>query len=285
MQELANGTELANRYTLIRKLGGGGAAATWLASDRMTRAEVALKVLVAGELSAADLRKEWQTGIRLMHPHIVRVFEFHDAAERPFFSLQYIDGPDIGALAGSPPAHSLPVIALVADALRYAHGKGVVHRDVKAGNILLDGNGAPYLIDFGSAAVGGGSLIAASPQSLAGEPPSPADDIFALGGLVYELVAGHSPYSSAATERDIAERTPGPLTAADGSELPERVQALVARMLDKDAARRPHAETVVEELGAAGFAGAPAPRDYVTRERGAAAEVIEVEAARRRAAG
>ena len=92
---------------------------------------------------------------------------------------------------------TVAVIAAVADALRYAHGKGIVHRDVKATNVLLDRNGAPYLIDFGVAArdgddIGGGSLIAASPQMLAGEPSTPADDVFALGGLIYELIAGES---------------------------------------------------------------------------------------------
>jgi serine/threonine-protein kinase len=194
MHDLRKGTELANRYTLVRKLGGDGAAQIWLASDRLTRADVGLKLIVDGRQTLAGLRKEWQTSIRLMHAHIVRVFEFNDDPEQPFYTLQFVDGPDIGILSGAPLEHVLPPLALVADALRYAHGKGVVHRDVKAGNILLDHNGAPYLIDFGVAAeggtvAGGGSLIAASPQSLAGEPPQPADDIFALGGLIYELIA------------------------------------------------------------------------------------------------
>ena len=173
-QDLQKAAELANRYTLVRKLGGGGAAQTWLATDRMTRAQVALKILTDDRLTAEDLRQEWQTSIRLMHAHIVRVFEFHDD-ENPFYSLQFVDGPDIGALSGAPLEHILPPIGLIADALRYAHARNVVHRDIKASNILLDHNGAPYLIDFGVASAndrtaGGGSLIAASPQALAGEP-------------------------------------------------------------------------------------------------------------------
>ena len=279
-QDLQKATQLANRYTLVRRLGGGGEAETWLATDRMTRARVALKILTNDRLTIDALRAEWQTSIRLMHAHIVRVFEFNDDPDCPFYSLQFIDGPDISVLSGAPLQDVLAPIALIADALRYAHGKGVVHRDIKASNILLDHNGAPYLIDFGVAAAGGGrgqggSLIASSPQALAGEPAQPADDIFALGGLIYELVAGRSPYSSAATAADIRQAVPAPLHSADGTPVPGALQELVAAMLDKDAGKRPDAASVVARLQAAGFAGAPAPADYVAGQQSAAAEVIE----------
>ena len=128
LRKLETGTELANRYTLVRPLGRGGIAATWLAADRMTGANVALKILPNADANRGALHSEWQTSIRLMHPHIVRVFEFHDDAAGAFFSMQPIDGPDAGVLSGASPAAVLPVIAAVADALRYAHGKGVVHR-------------------------------------------------------------------------------------------------------------------------------------------------------------
>ncbi len=278
-RDLSVGTRLANRYTLARRLGRGGVAESWLASDRITRASVALKILVDDRVGAEALRREWQLAIRLMHAHIVRVFEFHED-NGAFYSLQFIDGPDISVLAGARPAESLPPVALIADALRYAHAKGVVHRDVKAANILLDHNGAPYLIDFGVAArdaqdPGGGSLIAASPQQLSGNPPDPADDIFALGGLIYELVSGRSPWSSTETAQDIAGKEPPPLVAADGSPLPEGLQALVARMLDKSASRRPDAETVADELTELGFAPAPAARRFVATAVGSRDEVIE----------
>ena len=281
MQDLRKGIELANRYTLVRKLGAGGAAETWLATDRLTRAAVALKILASERVSAGDFHKEWQTSIRLMHAHIVRVFEYNDDPDNAFYSLQYIDGPDIGVLSGAPLQHILPPVALLADALRYAHGKAVVHHDIKAGNVLIDQNGAPYLIDFGTASDvvtdrGGGSLIAASPQTLAGAAPPPSDDIFAFGGLIYELVSGRSPYSSSATAEDIRSTVPPPLLAADGSAVPAEVQELVARMLDKDASVRPNAETVAAVLEAAGFAAAPAPASYAGGSRVVADEVIEV---------
>jgi tetratricopeptide (TPR) repeat protein len=112
--------------------------------------------------------------------------------------MQFVDGADLGVLTGSSLADLLPPVGLVAEALRYAHGKGIVHRDIKASNVLLDFNGAPYLSDFGVALrIGskssGGSPIAASPEAIRGEAVQPADDIFALGTLVYELISGAPP--------------------------------------------------------------------------------------------
>ena len=282
--DLQKGTELADRYTLLRKLGTGADTQTWLATDRMTRASIALKILSSERIPAAILRKEWQTSVRLMHAHIVRAFEFHDESDCVFYSLQFVDGSDVAVLSGAPLADVLPPLALIADALRYSHNKGVVHRDIKTDNVLLDLNGAPYLSDFGVASppdseASGGALIAASPQSIAGELPRPSDDVFALGGLLYELVSGRSPYSSANTADDIRQAIPPPLTAASGESVPVVVQELVASMLAKEASARPDAETVVAQLAAAGYPGAPAPASYVGKRQAASAEIIEASAA------
>ncbi len=256
MLELTKGTQLANRYSLVRRLGDGGQAEVWLARDRMTRASVALKLVA--QAGADQLRREWQAALRLMHAHTVRVFEFHSDEQVAFYSQQYIDGPQLGVLTGRPAAEVLGPIGLLADALRYLHGKGVVHRDLKATNVLLDGNGAPYLGDFGSAvrigeAGAGGSPIAQSPESVAGQPATAADDIFALGSLIYELLSGRSPWAPDAVEESIRAASPPPLQAADGSPLPEAVIALVGSMLDPDAANRPDAEAVAVALRDAGF--------------------------------
>ena len=262
MLELSKGTQLAERYTLERPLGRGGEAETWLARDRLTRASVALKIVSASGDAGERLRQEWQTNLRLMHAHIVRVFEFHEDQGLAFYSLQYIDGADLGALTAQPLAEILPPVGLIADALRYAHAKGIVHRDVKASNVLIDYNGAPYLCDFGVAAAvgtlaGGGSPVAASPQSQQGEPTHPADDVYALGVLLYELISGAPPESS--------DREPPPLRAAAGDAIPEPVQDLVARMLDHDAARRPAAGEVGDALRSAGFAPGPARSQIAPR--------------------
>ena len=102
MLELSKGTQLADRYTLERSLGKGGEAETWLARDRMTRAAVALKIVPAGTASKR-LRDEWQTNLRLMHAHIVRVFEFHEDRGAAFYSLQYVDGAESGCTHSKTP--------------------------------------------------------------------------------------------------------------------------------------------------------------------------------------
>lgn len=263
MVELVKGSQLAERYTLVRRLGGGGEGQTWLAKDRLAGTQVALKIAAGGPAAAARLRTEWQSNIRLMHAHIVRAFEFHDEPDGVFYSQQYVEGADLNAIAGKSPELVLAPIGLIADALRYAHAKGVVHRDIKASNILLDRNGVPYLSDFGVAAkIGepghGGSLISQSPQSLTGAAAQAADDIFALGGLVYELISGRSPYSSSDTETDIRDLVPAALSGADGAPLPQALQELIASMLDKHASRRPTAEQVADRLRAAGYPPGPA---------------------------
>jgi tetratricopeptide (TPR) repeat protein len=286
MLELSKGTRLADRYTLERPLGGGGEAEAWLATDRLTRAAVALKIVNAGGNASKRLRNEWQTNLRLMHAHIVRVFEFHEDDATAFYSLQFIEGSDIGVLSGQTLANVLPPLGLLADALRYAHARDVVHRDIKASNVLLDFNGAPYLTDFGVAAsvgasAGGGSLVAASPQVLRGEPARPSDDIFALGVLLYELVSGAPPWPAAATRADIHKLVPAPMRAASGEDVPVAVQELVARMLQFDEALRPDAEEVGDALRQAGYAPGPA-RSQITARPVVVDEPIETVSAVRR---
>jgi len=262
MLELSKGAQLAERYTLERPLGRGGEAQTWLAMDRLTRASVALKIVPAAGVASERLRQEWQTNLRLMHPHIVRVFEFHEDQGVAFYSLQYVPGADLGALTAKPLTEILPPIGLIADALRYAHSKGIVHRDVKASNVLLDHNGAPYLSDFGVAAeagsvASGGSPVAASPQSQMGEAAQAADDVFALGTLLFEVISGAPPLHG--------DEGLESLRAASGDTIPQPVLELVTRMLDKDAARRPDAGEVAGALQNAGFAPGPARSQKAAR--------------------
>lgn len=270
MLELSKGILLADRYTLERPLGSGGEAKTWLAKDRLTRASVALKIVAAGGNASERLRLEWQTNLRLMHAHIVRVFEFHEDRGAAFYSLQFIDGYELGALGGQSLANILPPVGLVADALRYAHGKDIVHRDVKASNVLLDYNGAPYLSDFGVAApigapAGGGSLVAASPQIIRGEPARPSDDMFALGVLIHELVSGAPPWPASATRANLHDVAPRPLRAASDEDVPAALQELVSSMLDMDEAQRPDAEEVGDVLRQAGFVPGPARSQATAR--------------------
>ncbi len=253
MRVLEKGAQLADRYALVRRLGSGGMSATWLAQDRQTGSSVALKFLLSELADNAAyhklLRAEWQLSSRLMHANIVRVFEYHYDNDQPFFSLQYIGGPDIAVLTGEDIGTVLRPIGLIADALRYAHGKNIIHRDIKASNVMVDLRGAPYLIDFGIASTpghssAGGSAVASSPQQLAGEPPRAEDDIYGLGVLIHELICGKPPDS------DIG---PGALKAKDGTPVPASISALVSEMLAGNPGSRPKAETVAERLRIAGF--------------------------------
>ncbi len=272
MRVLKEGSRLADRYVLARRLGAGGMSEVWLARDDESGREIALKFLLpdlAAQPGYRDLfRREWQVGSRLMHPHIARVFEYHDDPDGPWYAQQYIGGPEIRAVTGQDSVDALRPIALIADALRYAHAKGVVHRDVKAGNVLLDGRGLPYLIDFGVAKTAdglpasGGTVVAASPQQRAGEAPTPADDVYALGVLIHEVLHGTPPADGAAAA-----------PAADASPVDADVHRLVRDMLAADADRRPSAAEVAERLEAAGItagpavlAGSPADEDIVVAE-------------------
>jgi hypothetical protein len=224
----------------------------WLARDRRSGSNVALKFLAPELASRADRRelfhKEWQTGTRLMHAHIARVFEYHDEPDGPFYSQQYLGGPDAGVLAGRPASEALRPFGLIADALRYAHGKGLVHRDIKAGNVLFDGRGAPYLVDFGiAAASSGGTPAAMSPQQQAGEAPDPADDVFALGVLMHETIFGGPP-AGMPLDRESLRQPP-----LSGEPLAGELQDLLAAMLTEDAPARPSAEEVGRRLNAAGL--------------------------------
>jgi serine/threonine protein kinase len=276
MRVLNEGERLAQRYTLLRRLGAGGMAEIWLASDRQTDSRVALKFLAAGfteDPAYRDLlHREWRIGSNLMHAHIVRVFEFHDDPDGAFYSLQFIGDVNLGVLCGKSPDEALRPLGLIADALRYAHAKGVVHRDIKAANILLDGGGAPYLIDFGVAAIpagdgsaGGGTNIGASPQQLAGEAPQAADDIYALGILMHELLTGSPPSGGA----------PVSLRLPDGGAAPTAINELINDMLASDAAARPSAEQIAKRLNDAGFAAGPAPRRYLGDTSALRNDVVE----------
>ena len=255
MRELIAATRLANRYVLVRRLGTGGMSEIWLARDERAGISVALKFLkpkLAGNPPYLELfHKEWHIGSRLMHAHIGRVFEYHDDPDGPFYSLQYINGPEFGVLANESLQDALPPFGLLADALRYAHGKGLVHRDIKAGNVLLDDRGVPHLIDFGVAAQikglgisGGLTEVAASPGQISGEPAQAADDIYSLGVLLHETLTGEPPDPDAEDS---------PLRRPDGEEIAIPLRQLVQDMLAAEVGRRPSAESVKDRLQSAGF--------------------------------
>src|SRR5690606_29414552 len=219
------------------------------------------------------------TGSHLMHPHVARVFEFHDD-EVPWYGQQYIGGPDIGGVTGQSPDQALRPFVFIADALRYAHAKGIVHRDIKAANVLLDRRGLPYLIDFGVAAVegeeaSGGTPIAAGRDPRPARPASPAEDVYALGVLMHEVLAGRPPQPGAA----------GAVPAVEGLALEPRLRGLLADMLAADERERPAAGEVVRRLEEAGVAAGPASIPGHAGDLPEDAEIVAEQAFARRPRG
>ncbi|NND36372.1 MAG: protein kinase [Gammaproteobacteria bacterium] len=257
MQGLSAGLTISDRFTLARRLGGGGMGEVWLADDRELADRVALKLLdprFAESPGFVDLlRRECSQARSLVHPNIVRVFDFHATDERYFISMQYVDGDTLIASRGSAFQKIVHQVLMVCDALAYAHRAGVVHRDVKTSNVLVDRNGICYLTDFGIASLmssagddkgvaikGGGTLPSMSPQQLAGLPAAVSDDVYSLGAMLYELISGEPLFHPNVAPERIRAEQPTPLTMdKTGQPLPESLVKLVAAMLSKAPEQRP----------------------------------------------
>ena len=201
MTQLSSGQSLASRFTLIRRLGRGGMGDVWLARDEELGSDVVTKIVPADSTpeQISLLRQECRNARRLSHPYIVRVFDFHQDPQASFITMEYAASGDLCELRGGSPKQIAQTLLPLVDALQYAHHEGVIHRDLKCSNVLIDDAGRPRLSDFGIAGLaapgpldlrisGGGSGHHASPQQVAGEPPSPADDIYGLGIMLSDLM-------------------------------------------------------------------------------------------------
>jgi hypothetical protein len=203
---LAEGTPLADgRYTLVEHLGSGGMASVWLATDTTLQRDVAIKVM--SDLLAGDerwlrrFRREARAAASLQHPNIVKVFDFGIEDGRPYLIMAYIAGGNLkDQLAAGASIDADAFARELLGALAHVHAAGILHRDVKPGNILLDAGGASHLTDFGIARPTDatemtqtgtvlGTMRYLAPEVAAGEPASERSDLFAAG-CVLEQVAG-----------------------------------------------------------------------------------------------
>lgn len=253
------GLEILPGLVLVRRLGQGGMGEAWLARDAERGEEVVAKVVAADAPPerVALLRREARLVRKLRHPRIVPVYGFRSGERASAVTLRHMKGGDASRLRGATPLEVVRLGRDVAEALEYLHGLGVVHRDVKASNVLLDEQGRAHLADFGIAAVlsgedeegvvvrGGGSRASMSPQQRAGAPPTPADDLYALGALVYELLSGRPPWPPEATDDEVLARDPAPV--ASPFPLPEPLRALVGALLARSPERRPVSAGAVKE--------------------------------------
>ncbi len=251
---------LAGEYSLQRELGRGGMGIVYLARDVQLDRDVAIKVLPA-HLASADSRdrfvREARTAAALSHPHIVPIHRVGEAGGFVFFVMTYVEGETLGErLRDRGPlkaADATRVLREVAWALAYAHGRGIVHRDVKPDNILLEaGTGRALVTDFGIAHGGAHTAAATdsglvtgtahfmSPEQAANEPLDGRSDLYALGVVGYLAASGRLPFDAsnlpALLVRQATHPAPGVLQVAPG--LPPALAAAIDRCLTRDPAGR-----------------------------------------------
>jgi hypothetical protein len=237
IQQLASGQVIAARYELARPLVTGPDARVWLARDTGSGREVVLRWRDA----ATDAGQRLPAAVH--HPALLAPVATIFVAGAPVDVFEYLTGGEIGRLRGRPWSLLARRLLPVAEALACLHEAGFTHGDVKAANVLLDGDGRARLVDFGSARMNGdrrpaaGSPYSLSPERRDGAPAAPADDIYAFGVMLYELVSGHPPfYPELSVERARSE-VPATLTGQPAP--PEALRALVASCLAKHPAARP----------------------------------------------
>jgi len=267
---LPAGTVLAGRYTLLDPLGQGGAAVVYRAQDGRLGRVVAVKVLrpqfVGDAEQVARFANEARAAASLTAPHIVDVYDYGQDADSLFIVEQYIDGQDlkhyIGQQGPLAPPEAARIAADVCLGLEVAHERGIIHRDIKPQNILIDRHSQVRITDFGvakalsapgltQAGLTYGTAAYLSPEQATGNPVSPATDIYALGLVLYEMLCGHPPFEAesvvAVTYKQVYEAPP-PLQVCAPAVSPP-LAAIVMRALAKDpAARYPTAADMAADL-------------------------------------
>jgi serine/threonine protein kinase/tetratricopeptide (TPR) repeat protein len=258
--------ETIGRYRILRQLGAGGMGEVYLGEDLALNRLVAIKVLRAesGADRTADARlvQEARAAATLDHANVCAIYEVGEDGGQHFIAMQYVEGETLAdrlARGHLPVADALRIAEQVADALAEAHARGIVHRDIKPGNIMLAARGPAKVLDFGLAkrfdhpdlpatgvdtiqpltavGVAVGTTAYMSPEQLRAEEPDARTDIFSFGCVLCEMVGGGHPFarqSTAATIAALLTEEPPPLPPAAPSEL----QRIVRKCLDKDPGRR-----------------------------------------------
>jgi len=255
-------TLFADRYRLERRLGLGGMATVHLALDTRLQRHVAVKLLA--EHLAADanfvsrFRREALAAARLVHPNIVQVFDFgsEESSGRQFIVMEFVDGPSCADILRErghvEPADAVAILSQACRGLDYAHRHGVVHRDVKPGNLLQGrDDGQVKLADFGIAKAADdsdmtkvGSVLGTaaylSPEQARGEAAGPASDLYALGVVSFQLLAGRLPFEAASLTDLARQQDQGapPLLHEIDPRIPRPLALVVARALEREPSDR-----------------------------------------------
>ena len=259
MAEVHTDVELGQRYRLVKRIAVGGMGSVWEAEDTVLHRRVAVKLLsdaLSADRRFADrFRREAQAAAPLSHPNIASVFDYGEDDGHQFIVMELVDGEPLSdrlARAGPlDPAEAVRITEGIASALQVAHDAGLVHRDVKPGNVMLTDSGQVKVLDFGIAAAAGAPLTATgarmgtatylSPEQATGEPPTPASDVYSLGVVLYEMLAGRPPFTGDTPVGVAAQhvhREPPPLDGLT-RDVPPHVVDACRRALAKDPAMRP----------------------------------------------
>ncbi len=256
------GTTLNQRFTLDKELGRGGMGAVYRATDLVLGRPVAIKVLKdrGGEEVGRKIRLEAQILARLVHEHIVRIYDFGEADGLYYFVMEEVDGSSFFRKSRSLDLPGrLRVLAQVADALDYAHHQGVIHRDVKPANVLLTRSDSARLSDFGLSVlmeantddpgVIRGTPSYMSPEQAQGRRLDHRTDLYSLGVMLYECAVGSPPFAgpSFAVIASHAGATPDPPRSRNPEVSPD-LEALILRLLAKSPDARPSSGAAVAEM-------------------------------------
>ncbi len=254
---MAPGARVGGRYRLVARLAQGGMAEVWEAVDDVLTRPVAVKILLphlaADEAFVARFRREAISAARLSHPHIVSIYDTCGEGDVEAIVMELVRGTTLRHLLDDQgqlhPRRAVEIAVQVADALEHAHANGLVHRDVKPGNILLSDDGRVLVADFGiaKAAEEGADLTEVgqvvgtakylSPEQVEGSPLDARSDVYALGVVLYEMLCGRAPFSGDnATTTAVARLTSEPLRLRQvKAGIPRSLEEIVVRAM----ARRP----------------------------------------------
>jgi eukaryotic-like serine/threonine-protein kinase len=277
------GSVLAERYRLEERIGGGAMGEVWRGTDTALDRIIAVKIVRPELLEEPGFRDrflvEARTMARIKHHGVVGVHDYHSDPSLAFIVMEYVEGESLSRrlhrLGRLDPVRTMAMVAQAADALQAAHDKGVVHRDVKPGNLLVTADDKVILTDFGIArsvantpltatGVLVGTVSYLAPEQVLGKPATARSDVYALGVVAYECLSGRRPFDGE-NAFDVAMRRLREAPPTLAGDLPPAVLAVVDRALVADPERRwasagEFARAARGVIASAGRATVPAPR-------------------------